>query len=338
MPHIPSLRNLMTVVPTVAALVAFTAACGDDTPADGANQVPTVQPTTVPVTSAPVTSAPVTTEPVTTEPSNEGGFGAPAAAAGEFGQLPGVAMVGNAELADNGCWYLSGNGETALLVAPTGTQLGDDGVTLVTADGIVIADGSPIETRGGLVAFTDLPGGPDGKWGNYATFCAPTYEVVVVADTLTLAYDPAGADLAALAAELDSSVFDTDYGCGFGFATGDADGKWALHVDIRTDSPPAAGLVDLPDERFQVTVTAGANLFSNHCDDVMEWFEPSPSEAAVWDVTAGQFTYPETSAEWCAGGPPVTITLTDASVDTPAGLVLLDPIEITNTSFGCFAG
>ncbi len=328
MPHCPARRNPFLIVPTVTALVAFTAACGDGAPADGADQIPTVPPSTVPVTSA----------PSTTEPSNEGGFGAPAAAAGEFGALPGLAMVAHAELADNGCWYLSGNGDSALLVAPTGTQLGDDGVTLVTADGIVIEDGAPIDTRGGLVPFTDLPGGLDGKWGNYVGFCDPTSEIMVVADDLTLAFDPAGVDPDALAAELDSSVFDTDYGCGYGFTTGDADGRWALRVDITTDSPPAAGVVDLPDERFEVIVTAGAHLFANHCDDVMEWFEPEPSPAAVWQVLAGQFTYPETSGQLCAGDPPATITLTDAMVDTPAGPVPLDPIEITNSSFGCFAG
>jgi hypothetical protein len=315
-------------VPTAAALIVFTAGCGVDQSSDGASQIPTLPSTTMPVTSP----------SVTTKPSNEGGPGAPAAAPGEFGPLQGLAMVGKAELADNGCWYLSANGEAALLVAPTGTQLGEDGVTLVTADGTVIEDGTPIDTSGGLVEFTDLPGGPDGKWANYVASCKPTSRFIAVANTLTRAFDPASADPIALAAELDSSVFDTDYGCGYGFTTGDADGRWALHVNVRTEHPPASGLVDLPDDRFEVTVTAGAHLFANHCDDVWEWFEPEPLPAVEWGVTAGQFTYPETSDEICAGDPPATIILTNATVDTPEGPVRLDPIEITNTSFGCFAG
>ncbi len=84
-------------------------------------------------------------------------------------------------------------------------------------------------------------------------------------------------------------------------------------------------------------MTVGAHLFSNH-DDAMEWFEPFSVAAAVWEVTAGQFVYPETSGEICAGEPPATITLVGAVVDTAAGSIELDPIEFTNTAFGCFAG
>ena len=57
-----------------------------------------------------------------------------------------------------------------------------------------------------------------------------------------------------------------------------------------------------------------------------------------WAVTAGRFTYPEASVEVCTGEPPVTIALTEATVDTPGGSVTLGPIEIINDSFGCFVG
>lgn len=267
-----------------------------------------------------------------------GGFGVPAAAAGEFDPLPGIEMTGTAKRSANGCWYLSGNGESGLLIAPTGTRFADDGATLVLADGTQIADRTSIDTAGGLVALGDLPGGADGRWGNYAAFCDPTYDFVVVAESLAVAFDPAVAELDGAAAELDATVFDTDYGCGYGFTTGDALGRWALRIDVTTGTPPAPGPVNLPDDRFDVKVTFGAHLFANHCDDVMEWFEPLPSRAAEWKVTAGSFTYPETPDTMCSGSPPATITLVDASVQTPSGPVELDPIEITNTAPGCFAG
>jgi hypothetical protein len=310
---ITSLFPRLVMPALVVALVA--GGCGNDSPS-----------------SVDVVASPTATVP------DEGGFGAPAAAPDEFPLLPGMTMTGTAELAPNGCWYLSGNGESALLIGPTGTTLGEDGATLVTAEGIVVADGTRLDTTGGLVGLTELPGGADGRWGNYAAFCDPTYGYAVVADVLDLAFDPAAVDPDALAAELGASVFDTDYGCGFGFTTGDADGRWALYVEVTTATPPAAGPVSLPDERFDVSVTAGAHLFVNHCDDVAEWFEPDYTPALEWAVSAGEFTYPETSGEICAGEPPQTITLTGATVDTPAGPVVLDPIEITNTSFGCFAG
>jgi len=316
-----------SILLAVVAMAAL-AACGDSDAPAAVDTVPTVPPPTAP--------APTPVPPTTA--SNEAGFGAPAAAPGEFGELPGTEIAGTAELAPNGCWYVSANGDSGLLVAPPGTLLGDDGAGLVTADGTVIVDGAPVDATGGLVALDQLPGGADGRWGNYATFCDPTFGAVVVADTLVAAFDPAAADLEGLAAELDASVFDTDYGCGFGFTTGDAVGRWALRIDALTGEAPAAGPVTLPDERFDVSVTVGAHLFSNHCDDAMEWFEPAPTPAARWQVTSGQFTYPETSGQICAGEPPATTTLVGAVVDTTAGPVELEPIEITNTSFGCFAG
>lgn len=283
-------------------------------------------------------SAVGTPVPVTSSVSNEGGFGPPAVAAGEFGTLPGTVMAGTAELAPNGCWYLMANGQSALLIFPEGTLLGDDGASLVLPDETMITGGSAIDITGGLVSLADLPGGSDGRWGTYVDFCDPPERWAAVATTVATGLDPESVDQAALAAELDASLFDTDYGCGFGFTTGDAGGRWALRVEVMTDPPPGPGPVTLPDDRFALSVTAGRHLFSNHCDDVMEWFEPSPVIATRWEVVAGDFTYPMTSGEICAGEPPATIVLTGAIVDTPAGPVPLDPIEVTNTGFGCFAG
>jgi len=277
-----------------------------------------------------------TSEPAVPE-SNEGGFGAPAAAQGEFDGLAGISMVGTADLDSDGCWYLSGNGESALLIVPVGTSLGDDGTSLVTPDGLVIEDGVQLDVIGGLVAFDDLPGGTDGRWGNYAAFCDPRYGLAAVADSVALAFDAADVDPGVLAEQLDASLFDTDYDCGYGFATGDREGRWALHIDLTTPTPSGAGTVTLPDDRFAVFVVAGAHLFANHCDDVMEWFEPTRTPSVTWEVTAGSFVYPEATNDICASEA-ATTTLVGASVDTPSGPVALDAVDITNAAFGCFAG
>jgi hypothetical protein len=321
-----TLRPHGRAVGAVFVLVVVGVGCGGDTigPSVGGPSAPTT------------TSSTPTTPPTT--PANDGGFGAPAASPGEFEPQPGVAVAGTAELDPRGCWYVSGVGGSALLIAPIGTRLGDDGITLVTADGTLIDDGARIDVVGGVVPLADLPGGADGRWGTYSTFCDPNDRLAVVADELDAAFDPADATPEALAGELDASLFDTDYGCGYGFATGDATGRWALRIDVTTATPPAPGPVDLPDGRFDVSVISGVHLFANHCDDVWEWFEPEATVAVDWDVTSGHFEYPAASIDGCAGGPPVTIRLVDASVDTSSGPVELDSVEIRNSAFGCFAG
>lgn len=308
---------------SIAAVALLAAGCGDDT---GAGTAPTT-------TGAP--TAP-------TAPT-DGGFGAPAAAPGEFGGLPGTSFSGTVEVAANGCWYLAGNraferSESALFIAPAGTRLGEDGASLITADGAVIGAGEAVDATGGFVPVSDLPGGADGRWGNYVASCEPSGGHAIVAETFGAAFRSSDVDPLALVQELNAARFVVDHPCGYGFATGDADGRWALRVDTSTATPPPSGTVDLPDERFRAVVTAGAHLFSNHCDDVSEWFEPTPSVAAEWPVVAGRFVYPPASADECAGGPAVMITLVGAVVDTPTGPVDLEPIEIENTAFGCFAG
>ncbi|NNE12194.1 MAG: hypothetical protein HKN41_08120 [Ilumatobacter sp.] len=280
------------------------------------------------------------TPPTTTENTDDvGGFGAPAAAPGEFDDLPGVTMTGRVDLTDDGCWYLTGNGDRALLITPVGTRLGDDGTSLVTGEGVTIADGDRVDATGGFVETDSLPGGADGRWGNYVAFCAPSNRFVAVTGSIGPAFDPADVDLEALAGDLAASVFTVDRGCGYGFATGDDGQRWALRIDHTPPEPPTASRIVLPDERFEVTVTTGAHLFANHCDDAIEWFEPEPVVAARWPVTAGSFDYPvvDTTTGGCAGES-VTTVLTGATVQTPIGPVDLEPIEITNEAFGCFAG
>ncbi len=316
-------RSQINTVIASVALLLVASACGDDTtPAMSATPIDQVIPTSSTPKSGTV--------------DNTGGYGAPAAQPGEFAP-PGVvsAMVVDLMIDDRGCWYLSGNGSTALLVAPPATILGAEGDQLVTADGVTLHAGDRVDATGWFLDVSTLVSEPDSFWQSYTTFCDPQPGFAIVATTLNAAYDVAAADPEDLAGELAAVRFDIGHPCGLGFAAADSTERWSLRIDITTPQMPDDGPVSLPDDRFAVSVTTGAHLFANHCDDAVEWFEPTPETSAVWPVTSGSFDYPSGSGE-CAG--PATITLQGAVVETVAGPVALEPIEITNAAFGCFAG
>jgi hypothetical protein len=298
--------------------VLLAAGCGDTTTAAG--------------------PATTDTAPTTVDPDDVGGFGAPAAAAGEFDLTSTWAMAGTADLDQRGCWWLEGDGDRGLLLAPTGTELGSTGDTLVTIDGTVIADGTRLDIEGLLLySVDDLPGGPDGKWGNHVAFCGPG-RPIVVAKALRV---PGDTDLDTATVEfvdLGAALFDTDHGCGYGFSAGSADERWALLLSPSSGETIDPGTITLPDDRFGATVNVGQHLFANHCDDVVEWFEPDRLVEATWPIVAGSFEYPGSDGTGDCSRGSVTTTLLDAVVDLDGTLVELDPITIENPSFGCFAG
>lgn len=318
----------------VAAVSLALAACGE-------TSAPAVEgDSTVAGTVAPSPTAPAPDPAV----PNDGGFGAPAAAPGEFGDVSPNPITATATLDGNGCWYLTGAGSQSLLVAPAGTTVAATGTSLVTPTGAVINSGDRVDASGWFRPLDALPGGPDGRWANYVAFCRPAHGDAVVTTGIGAAFDPATAnpdDFAAELAERGAALFETSYGCGYGFAVGDRTGAWALHVDVTDHQAAAAGPVSLPDERFVATVTAGAHLFANHCDDVVEWFEPERVVVATWPIIAGDFAVPggdgaEVSRVAC--GRTREITLSGAVVDVEGTLVPLADITITNESYGCFAG
>lgn len=316
-----------------SVVVLLAAGCGD-----GA-----ATPTAAPRASDPTapTDPPTTTEVPATEAVGEalGGFGAPAAAAGEFDHLGGTwAIAGSADLDARGCWWIVGEYDRGLLNAPTGTEVGDTGTSLVGADGSVVSSGTRVDIAGDLLyAVDELPGGADGRWGEYVSFCGADRPIVVAA---TLAVH-GETDVAAAAAELGESgaaLFDTDHGCGYGFAIGSTDQRWALLLYASTSDPIEAGTITLPDARFSAVVQAGQQLFANHCDDVLEWFEPNPEVAATWPIIGGSFDYPGSDGSGDCGQGAITTTLVGAVVDVDGTAVELGSIEIENRSFGCFAG
>lgn len=133
----PDPRFIVAVVIVVMSL----AACGESTdpfvdPGASAS-VPTGVDSTAPTdttqpsdTTAPsatnATGASVAEEPEVNEVAeegNEGGFGAPAAAPGEFGDGYPIPMTASVAVDGQGCWYLTGRGSQSLLIAPEGTVL-----------------------------------------------------------------------------------------------------------------------------------------------------------------------------------------------------------------------
>jgi len=168
--------------------------------------------------------------------------------------------------------------------------------------------------------------------------CIPVVVVLVVggacADRGAGATTPA-ASLAPTSEQMSAEVFTTDYGCGWEFAIGDEQGNWRLTIAAAVQAPIPAGHIDLEQADVVATVTFGADLFSNHCDDVIEAHEPAPRVVTEWPVVAGNFEMPTYDSS-VAG--PLTIVLRGAIVQTESGTILLEPIEMGHDCYGCFPG
>lgn len=269
-----------------------------------------------------------------------GGFGAPAATPGTF-RLPDThPMAGTLDVDERGCWRLEGSYDGALVVLPSGFELGPSGEELRTPDGEVLASGTPVDAIGAMIPTAPLPDGPDGRWSSYIQFCAPdTLAIAVLEELHPVGLRNGTLDDSDLVEQLTSATLDTHWPCGYGFAVSDTAQRVGLFVYPTTPEPPEPGTVTLPDERFTATVVVGEHLFVNHCDDVMEWFEPEQIRLAEWDVVGGRFDYrPEGAGGACSDTPSVTTVLSEVSVATPTGPVALGPIELVNEAFGCFAG
>lgn len=124
---------------------------------------------------------------------NLGGFGAPSQTPGEFaGPNPTYHLTGTLRLADNGCWYVEVNGIERLVVLPVGYELDAvDSAVLRDPDQRAFRHGDPVDGSARFVLEAQLPGGADGKWGNYVDFCGPELREVAVFDDLAPASDPA---------------------------------------------------------------------------------------------------------------------------------------------------
>jgi hypothetical protein len=142
------------------------------------------------------------------------------------------------------------------------------------------------------------------------------------------------AGLCGFADELSADVFTVDRSCGYDFVTGDESGSWLLVIGNGFgELTPGRHEVSLADVYGSVTV--GEDLWANHCSDVVLPSSPVPAPADEWRIVEGSFVMPDVVGE---PGPSITITLNDLVVETDQGPIALEPIEITNDSYGLGPG
>lgn len=132
-----------------------------------------------------------------------------------------------------------------------------------------------------------------------------------------------------------------EYGCGFGFWLGSADGQVAVRLAAANELAVDGDLpreVTLPDAVWEASVLIGEDLYANWCDDVIEAGEPEPVVAEQWPVTAGTITlHDPVPAADCPSEARATVTGLEATRADGTTLEL-GQRELTNDTWGCFAG
>ena len=166
-------------------------------------------------------------------------------------------------------------------------------------------------------------------------------KVVAVLSCLLVALSACGRAETAGPPERESPIAIGDltetYGCGTGFWIGNPEQTVALRLEYRGDEGPAPR-VKLPDPEWNARVIAGENLYANWCDDVMEPHEPSPVEAASYEITAGileidgAIPQPFESGSLTLHATGLVMTGSDSTT------VQLGDVTITNEMYGFFAG
>lgn len=275
----------------------------------------------------------------TTTISNLGGDGLPVQIPDEeYGHFPG-ALTGSLALESNGCWRIDlGDGPRLVVFPPGYTQDPADGSLMVSPDGSTFTDGMEVDATGGIVRTDGFPGTPDGYWGNYLDFCDPGATEMVVVDQLTPAFDASALPPDELVTMLRDTDFSISWGCGLGFTLSSPDQRVALYLSPSEFEAIPKSPVSFPDVGWNASVVVGKNLMVNHCDDVIEGWEPESVVAAEWPVTAGTLQFEAPEGESCGGSGPVEASLDGIVVETPEGPVELGDLTVVNEHYGCFAG
>jgi hypothetical protein len=270
-----------------------------------------------------------------------GGFGSPARVAGEFDLGPGRPVSGVLRLADDGCWYAEFEDATALAILPVGFEIPfqTDPTSLLGPNGTTYTSGTAIDGMVHQVWPEELPGGADGRWGHYVTFCEPAEPSVAVFEDLWPAEVPMALSEAELIDLVTDATLSVDRHCGRGWAASSDDERVGLFVYQQSSQRLEAGAtVELPHEEWTARLVVGKYLFLNHCDDVFEPWEPNQIIAAEWPVT-GMLevldTFPETEEPAPAA---VRALLSGAQVTTSRGVIDLGDIELANDSFNFLPG
>lgn len=278
--------------------------------------------------------------PTSEVPDDEGGFGAPSQAAGEFDPvLSRYSVTGSLHLDAVGCWGVVLNDVERLAVLPVGFAIdGSDATTLVSPDGSTFRDGDAIDATVRFFQAGDVPGGVDGRWGNYLEVCRPTLPELAVIDDLAAAFDPAELsteDHRRLIAEAD---FTEDWPCGRGWAISTADQHVGIVIYQLDDRQPSNDApVGLPDSGWTADVIVGSFLFVNHCNDAVEEWMPEQTVVARLPLT-GSVSIHDVVPAPSDPSSPVTATLEGASVDIDGDRLELPTIELRNEAYNFFAG
>lgn len=253
----------------------------------------------------------------------------------DYGHFAG-SLTGTIHQQANGCWTVDLGDGNRLLVFPPDYTMAADGAAMMSPGGASFSDGAEVDGFGGIVPVEGFPGVADGFWGNYFEFCDAS-EVVVV-DELTPAFDVAALPAADLVTMLQEADLTLSWGCGLGFTLSSPDQQVALWLwpnDQETvPNPP----VNLSDGTWRASVAVGKNLMVNHCDDVIEGWEPESVFAAEWQVISGTLDFEPPESASCGAVGPVEATLTGIVVETPEGPVDLGDLTVVNEAYGCFAG
>ena len=143
--------------------------------------------------------------------------------------------------------------------------------------------------------------------------------------------------------DVEAAALVDDYGCGFGFAKGNADQSLGLIIfseaGYQEQGPDLSAPIVLPSPDWNATLQTGRDLFANWCDDVLEPDEPTPEVTATWTLVSGTITATTDTPEGGCAGADVAATLSGAVVESPEGQQIpLDDITLVNTAWGCFAG
>ncbi len=323
--------SLLGVVATVV-FGSMIVGCGDP----GPTSTDSTEPSSVAPGSDP--DVPQATDPTSATTDGQAGFGDPVWFDGELPVTVERPLTGTVHQDDNGCWVVEMGGERVTLALPPGFGTpSEDTTRVVGPDGFAIADGTAIDGTGEIVWIPDTGELADGRWGNIVRFCSPSASAVATFTSVTPAYDPTRVDMSTLVESLRSADFTEAWPCGYGFAVSTDDQRIGLLL-YATEAPSATATVTLPDPAWNATVIVGKDLFIQHCDDVVEVFEPPSIVAAEWPLTAGSFelTVPVDVAG--CGSNAVESQLVGAVVDTPDGDVSLPSISLGNEAWGCFAG
>lgn len=117
---------------------------------------------------------------------NEGGAPVPHQLDGE--SYPGTRTPVSATVVlDRGCFLADVDGARRLAVWPSGAEYAPNNPSVVVVDhAVAIHEADHVTGSAAVVLVGDLPGYPDGYWGQQMQFCTPDASAVLVFDSVSV--------------------------------------------------------------------------------------------------------------------------------------------------------